>query len=685
MEIIKSENTKKKLILTHFAAFLLYTALSVFYTYPLFFSPLDSRIPSDLGDPLLNTFIMGSIIHKFLSFNLQSLSSFFDINIFYPYKYTLAYSENLLSTSFLFALPAYLITKSFVAAYNITFLIGFLLSGFFMYILTYYLTQKILPSIFSGIIYSFAPFKFIHLGHIQIITSMWLPLIILFMHKFFEEGYLLKNIYLSSIFFLLNATANTYFMLFISIFIFLMFLIYLSKSHLFIILKGFFTFWIINSILIAFIYYPYYIVKKTMGFSRSLQDAAEFSANIKSFISVPPGNLFYGLFLPTSGGEATLFWGAIPSILVFFFFFFLKKNFISIRSNKIFLFYSLMGLLSIILAFGPFFMGKNWLPNPLYLILYYFFPGFDSIRVPARLEITILFSLGIISGFSLKLLFQNKLKLPLLLMFLLIFEYINIPIAIAEIPFNAEVPKIYSWLKAQKDQFAIAEMPLPKSYSFKDSHVEYRREFFALYHQKFLFNGWSGHFPFLYQAALNYPIEKLLLLFKEINIKYIIIHKQDFLASEELNNFLNSLTNVKNVNLKKVYSDEKSIAYKIINRNQFFSAEKTFLKDFNLSYTFKKISENSPLIYLSIKNNGKNPAILLYRNDFKIRISDHMGNSLSIIKVSYLPKDSPFILPSEAAHIESIKLLLPKGSYLAKFYQDEKQLTESFVIINGAR
>src|SRR3989338_4580678 len=72
------------------------------------------------------------------------------------------------------------IFTSNIFTYNIEILLSFVLSGIFMCLLVFYLTQNTKASMFSGIIYMFFPYHFVrawqHLGLAQI---QWMPLYLL--------------------------------------------------------------------------------------------------------------------------------------------------------------------------------------------------------------------------------------------------------------------------------------------------------------------------------------------------------------------------------------------------------------------------------------------------------------------------------------------------------------------------
>ena len=86
-----------------YSVLILFILLSIGMTHPSVFHMWDS-IPGDLGDPLLNVWILDRNFYNILNFELEG---FWEANIFYPAPLVLAYSEHLFAET-LFGLPIYL-------------------------------------------------------------------------------------------------------------------------------------------------------------------------------------------------------------------------------------------------------------------------------------------------------------------------------------------------------------------------------------------------------------------------------------------------------------------------------------------------------------------------------------------------------------------------------------------------
>lgn len=281
---------RKREIIKHLSVLSMFIFLSIIMTYPLAFN-ITSSILNDLGDPLLNAWILAWDVHKIMELDF---TGFFDANIFYPHKNTLAYSEHMLGSA-IFALPIIAISKNPVLAYNLTFLMGMALSGFGMYLLAHYLTGNRLVAFCAGVIYAFFPWRFAQLGHLQSHVAQWIPLTFLYLHKFIDSRSY-KHLLLFTAFFILQFLSNGYYGLYLALFVGL-FIVREVYNHG-LSDRAFFNklglFFFISAIFILPSYYPYIKVKQEMGFTRTFQETIMFSADILSYLSAPLTNHLWG-------------------------------------------------------------------------------------------------------------------------------------------------------------------------------------------------------------------------------------------------------------------------------------------------------------------------------------------------------------------------------------------------------
>ena len=112
----------------------------------------------------------------------------FDANIYYPYANTLAYSENLIGSAF-FAAPIIWLTGNIVLAMNLTALLTCVLCG------TRRLscwragcTSAWRGAFICGLIFAFAPPRFVRMGQLHMTAVQWIPFSLAFLHTYFERG-----------------------------------------------------------------------------------------------------------------------------------------------------------------------------------------------------------------------------------------------------------------------------------------------------------------------------------------------------------------------------------------------------------------------------------------------------------------------------------------------------------------
>ena len=106
-----------------------FVLLALAFTYPQWLR-LGTELVAPSEDPQLNRWILAWDAHALLT----QPARLFDANIFYPYPYSLAYSENLLGSALL-GLPLQLLLNNPTATYGILNLFSFALCGFGAYLL----------------------------------------------------------------------------------------------------------------------------------------------------------------------------------------------------------------------------------------------------------------------------------------------------------------------------------------------------------------------------------------------------------------------------------------------------------------------------------------------------------------------------------------------------------------------
>ena len=167
---------------------LAYFALSVVLTWPLVLG-LGRDVPGDLGDSLLNMWILGWGAEQFPRLLTGSIgwSEFWNANIFHPDPLALALSEHLFG-QVLQILPIYWLTGNIILCYNLLFISTFALSAFGTYLLVRDLTGDKRAAFIAGLVYGFLPYRIASVPHVQVMSSQWMPFALYGINRFVTTG-----------------------------------------------------------------------------------------------------------------------------------------------------------------------------------------------------------------------------------------------------------------------------------------------------------------------------------------------------------------------------------------------------------------------------------------------------------------------------------------------------------------
>ena len=106
---------------------------------------------------------------------------YFTRYMFYPHGVSLTlHSFSHLNTLFWFALRPLM---GSLAAYNMTVLLAYPLSGYAMFALVRYLTGSSWAAFVAGLVFAFSPYHMVESAHPVLVTTQWLPLFLLFLVK----------------------------------------------------------------------------------------------------------------------------------------------------------------------------------------------------------------------------------------------------------------------------------------------------------------------------------------------------------------------------------------------------------------------------------------------------------------------------------------------------------------------
>jgi hypothetical protein len=258
--------------------------------------------------------------------------------------------------------------------------------------------------------------------------------------------------------------------------------------------------------------------------------------------------------------------------------------------KKYVVFFLLTGVCTFILSLGPYLflddMRKNHIILPYYY-LYQIAPIMQSVRVPARLSIMVIFSLSALAGIGLSRILTKKyaLLLTTLIAILFLTEVWQLQTPSVSLSTGSNIPAVYTWLAKQPDSAIIAELPfrplanivssmedqLLRPYQdIKDNDgyaLETYRIYFSTYHRKRMLNGYSGFFPQVYhdQATIlqNFPSEESIAMLEKQRVTYVIVHTWQY-TDKSVDDIKQELTTFENVQLREQFGDD--YVYEIIQK-----------------------------------------------------------------------------------------------------------------------
>jgi hypothetical protein len=381
------------------------TALTCAYTWPLV-AHLGSSVAHDRGDPLLVTWILWWSTHA-----VPLTAAWWNAPAFYPSTGVFAFSENLLGLAPITA-PIIALTHSPLAAYNIVFLASYLLSGLGAYMLAFVLTRRHDASFVAAVAFAFAPYRLSHLQHLQLLSSYWMPVAIAALHLYLAAPrWRWAAVFAGS--WLLQALACGYYFFFLTIFVVLWLAWFAPRRLAWRDGARLAVAWGVAGLAIAPILLGYRAIHASYGFKRSAVEVLNYSADISGLWSAAPDSLMWSWLHAGVGSESEQFPGLMVLLL------FVGGAGLAVHCyrfrreapQRALWFYWLTAVLMWILSLGPRPMLHGQplgVPGPYALLMN--LPGFNGMRVPARLWMLSILCLAVVAAVVISRLESRRLR-----------------------------------------------------------------------------------------------------------------------------------------------------------------------------------------------------------------------------------------------------------------------------------
>ena len=470
---------------------------------------------ADAGDPYFVSWVLWWDYHQ----TFHDPLNLFHSNLFFPFRYTLAFSEHSYGIALPF-FPLYALGFRPLTVHAVALFFAFASTGYGAFRLGRTLAGSAAAGWIAGIAFAFVPFRFSMLSHLQYLFAIWIPLVFEALVLFARERSWKRAIWLGVAFFMSGITCLTWFAFS---------LVPLAAAAAILLARygiwrdpnfwrrGAVTLGAAGIALLPFLL-PYYIVTKSYHFERSIAEVTDGSARAMQWLAVEGRNrLWRGLGDNLAvGTRFRLFPGSLPVGLAV-----IAVVRRSRRSDGLWL--------GLMLAVVGFIYSLGW-NSFFYRVLYELLPIFRSIRITGRGAMFAYLGLAVLAGLGAKALSEIiSRRSPRLgsavtcgLATLLLFELNTSRLRIVH--GDVEPDAITLRLKETPMRGGIVFLPA-------DAGLNHRRTLRSADHRKPLITGTSG-FNSSYQGRIEYdtgsgPIHRdFMKLLEEIPASYLVVENQ---------------------------------------------------------------------------------------------------------------------------------------------------------------
>ena len=446
----------------------------------------------------------------------------FDANIFHPATNTLAFSDAMLLPATIGA-PLAWAGMPISAVHNILIGVAFVSSMWFAFLLVQHLTGSTGAAWIGAITFGFAPYRFAHIGHLELQWLMWMPLSLWLLHRFFGAPTAGKALAVG-----LAVTAQTlssiYYGVFLSWYLVVAWLLlFASSQHVRQrALKLTVMMVLPPLLLVALIYGPPYARMRAEQRPRQLPEVREFSATPADFFRVPPDNKLRGTRTPSgpAADERSLYPGALALTLA-------AAALIG-RPRRLPWVYLALAIVSIDAALG---MNGLFLPTVQQVV-----PLATSFRSPARFGALVLLSITVLAGFGAAALLRARPRqAPLILGLATVAclgEYWSAPVGVR--PAQNRPTEAQRALSAQPPGTVVLEMPVPRPdalWLYETTH-----QVRSIHHWQPLINGYSGFAPQEYLRTLEllrgFPDDGSIARLRDLQVRFVVLNRVYYSGDE---------------------------------------------------------------------------------------------------------------------------------------------------------
>lgn len=439
-------------------------------------------------------------------------SQLFQANIFFPQPSALALSDPVLLEG-LTAAPLIWAGVSPLLAYNLLVFGSFVLCGVAAAALGYSLTRSHGAAVLAGMVFAFAPYRFEHYFHLEILWAFWMPLAFLALHRAVNHTRLRDGM-LAGLVVLGQVLSCLYYALYLGAALIVAAAVLIrwrdrrAPRALAVLAAG-----ALVAAVVALLYVQPLLAIRDDVPARLPQESDRYSASPLSYLSSPASNRLYGWTADLGGPELRLFPGLAAIVL--------GAYGLARRDRLAWAYVAVLGF-----AFLAS-MGSN---APLFGSLQDYLDPYGMVRVPARFAAVVLCALSALVALGAARLLseaappRRRALAAGLIGAIMLAEYSSRP-ALMTVPL--EPPPAYRWL-LQQPPGPLIEFPLPRLGSLPGDDPKH--QYFSTMHWRPLLNGYSGYYPMSYLHLLLrmqvFPRGGWINRALDRGAQYIFVHEQ---------------------------------------------------------------------------------------------------------------------------------------------------------------
>jgi len=464
---------------------------------------------------------------------LDRVPSFFDANIFYPSKEALAYSEHLFGISLL-TLPVYALTRNPVLAYNLVWLLSFLLCALAAHVLAWRQTRDHLAATMAGLVYAFCFYR-MHQGHghLHVIWTFLIPVSLIALERWVGE-LSWRSLAVFVVILVLQALSSWYqaVLIFIVNAVFMSWLLLVERAVPRSRLTRLALQAAAGAVIALAVVAPF--ARHYGGLASVLpREASANAADLAGYL-VPPENTLAGQWLLAHDvkgprwiwGEQTLYIGWTVLLLA------VAGAALSMTSTdpriRRLRFFIVLVVVATTLAAGPFrseVAANAWKWSPFSVLAR--IPGVNLFRVPARFTVLTTFALALLAAAGCALLhvrfgrLGRLLTVAAMVTFLVESRVVNFPGGEQPV---VPIPEVYKQLAALPSGPVVS---LPDYAGTDVAFDEANYQFFSTAHWLPIANGFSREEPAGFHPLMDrlkkFPAVDALAVMRQTGIRYVVV------------------------------------------------------------------------------------------------------------------------------------------------------------------